>query len=96
MPEQFWGLTPVQFFLMVKAHGEEEARRIEALQMLLAWHAANVMNASGNLKRPISVEKLLGKQKKKQRSNLNPHTKRENFEKLKRELGSHLTLNDRG
>ena len=43
------------------AEGYEYAQDLEMQK--LAWHAANIMNASGHLKRKVTPKKLLGKEK---------------------------------
>jgi len=35
--------------------------RMERTRELLAWHAANVMNSSGMMKRKVTPQKLLGR-----------------------------------
>jgi hypothetical protein len=76
---------------MAEAWAEEEKRRQEVRQHLLAWHAANIMNASGNLKRPVTAEKLLGKKRTGTRSGepvrLSPEEKRKKLEELKKIFG---------
>lgn len=86
-PGEFWELTPREFRLMADGFAEEEKRRFENLHHLLAWHAANVMNASGNLKRPVSVEKLLGKKSRKQGKTLTPEEQKAELERLKKLFG---------
>jgi hypothetical protein len=71
---------------MTEAHAEEQEFFWENIQYLFAWHAANVMNASGNLKRPVSVEKLLGKKKAKKQQK-NKEEQRKELERLKKEFG---------
>jgi hypothetical protein len=44
------------------------------------------MNASGNLKRPVSVEKLLGKKKPKKKP-LDKETQRKELDRLKEQFG---------
>jgi hypothetical protein len=47
------------------------------------------MNASGNLKRPVSVEKLLGKKKPNKKTNkkLDKETQRKELDRLKEQFG---------
>jgi hypothetical protein len=64
--DEFWGhpgdidtgLTLREFDYCVEAY----SRRMEGVQAMMAWHAANIMNVW--TKRPVQPEKLLGKQKK--------------------------------
>jgi hypothetical protein len=44
------------------------------------------MNASGNLKRPVSVERLMGK-KKSQQKQLSPEEKKKELDRLKQIFG---------
>jgi Phage tail assembly chaperone protein, TAC len=85
-PDEFWSMIPREFFLLVEAYNEEVEREFEVYQHLLAWHAANIMNASGNLKRSVTVDKLLGKNKKKKVS-LSREEQKKKLEDLKRKFG---------
>lgn len=49
--------TPAELVAMLEAAREREDERVE----LIAWHCANLMNASGNLKQPVSVASLLSR-----------------------------------
>ena len=51
-------MTPRNFGL--KAEGWLKGR--EADQRLLAWASANVINGCGHVKRPVTVDDLLGEQ----------------------------------
>jgi hypothetical protein len=46
---------------MTHAYYKEQTSRLELDYERTAWLAANIMNASGNLKRPVTVDRLLGK-----------------------------------
>lgn len=46
---------------MTGAYYRQQAARLELDFERTAWLAANIMNASGNLKHPVTVERLLGK-----------------------------------
>lgn len=46
---------------MLEAVDADEADKFELQQRLFAWQTAHLMNASGNMKNRITVEKLLGK-----------------------------------
>jgi hypothetical protein len=53
---------------VVEAVSEEKARQIEVDYHRTAWLAMHIMNTQGRtLKRPVTVEKLLGRDKKKNR-----------------------------
>jgi len=49
--------TPAELTAMLEAARDQEDQTVE----LLAWHCANLMNASGNLKQPVSVAQLLNR-----------------------------------
>jgi hypothetical protein len=85
-PDEFWSMIPREFFLLVESYNAEMEREFEVYQHLLAWHAANIMNASGNLKRSVTVDKLLGKNKKKKVS-LSREEQKKQLEDLKRKFG---------
>jgi hypothetical protein len=85
-PDEFWSMIPREFYLLVESYNAEMEREFEVYQHLLAWHAANIMNASGNLKRSVTVDKLLGKNKKKKLS-LNREEQKKQLEDLKRKFG---------
>jgi hypothetical protein len=57
-PDEFWKLTPNEIFEMAEGYQE----RVDTQMHLLAWHAANIMNI--HLKKKVTVNKLLGKEKK--------------------------------
>ena len=58
-PGEFWLTTPREFACMQRGF-----QKVQEMQMQqIAWHAANIMNASGNLKHPVGVDELLGKKK---------------------------------
>lgn len=85
-PDEFWSMIPREFFFLVESYNAEVEREFEVYQHLLAWHAANIMNASGNLKRSVTVDKLLGKNKKKKVS-LSREEQKKQLEDLKRKFG---------
>jgi hypothetical protein len=85
-PDEFWSMIPREFYLLVESYNAEVEREFEVYQHLLAWHAANIMNASGNLKRSVTVDKLLGKNKKKKVS-LSREEQKKQLEDLKRKFG---------
>ena len=87
MPEEFWKLTPSEFVLMLESHTQEEERFWDNLHHLLAWHAANVMNACGHLKKPVDVDKLLGSKKKDKKKHKTEKDKKQELERLKNEFG---------
>lgn len=51
---------------MIEAVTKEEVRFWEMEYEKTAWLSSNIMNASGNLKKPIDVDMLLGRKKKAQ------------------------------
>lgn len=55
MPNQFWELTPKEFSIMVRQYKIKEHNK----RLLLCWQVANIMNAAGNYKPKITVDKLL-------------------------------------
>lgn len=59
-PNEFWKLTFSELLEMMRYHNEEEAKKIEREEFLIAWQTALLMNATGNYKRAITPEKLLG------------------------------------
>ncbi|WP_264672930.1 phage tail assembly chaperone [Heliophilum fasciatum] len=61
-PDEFWNLTLDELLTMLEAVHEKERELQEAEYNRTAWLAANLMNASGNLKRPVTPDLLLGKQ----------------------------------
>jgi hypothetical protein len=64
-PDEFWNLTYAELNEMLEYYLEEEKLVIEREQYLVAWQTALLMNATGNYKRTITPEKLLGKNKNK-------------------------------
>lgn len=60
-PSEFWSITDLELYEMVEAVLEEEKRQQEAEYWRTAWQTALLMNASGNYKRRITPERLLGK-----------------------------------
>ncbi|PEJ48426.1 phage tail assembly chaperone [Bacillus wiedmannii] len=59
-PDEFWKLTLSELLDMMRYHNEEESRKTEKEEFMLAWQTALLMNATGNYKRAITPEKLLG------------------------------------
>jgi hypothetical protein len=49
---------------MIEAHADEKARQFEADHKLTAWLAMQIMNTQGTLKRPVTLDKMLGKKKR--------------------------------
>lgn len=86
-PSEFWVLTPVEFSLLVEARSEKDNQNWDVFHQFLAWHASNVMNASGNLKKQITPEKLLSKKKTK-RTDKNQTTEqdRKKYDDMKKDL----------
>lgn len=48
---------------VIGAHADEKVRQFEVDHKLTAWLAMNIMNTQGTLKRPVTLDKLLGKKK---------------------------------
>jgi len=77
---------------MVDAYREEKEQFWENARVFLAWHAANVMN-SHFLKKPIDMNKLLGKDTSSKPSNtsnnqtLSKEERKKKLEELKKEFG---------
>lgn len=84
-PNEFWELIPSEFLLMVDAFNEAEERKWDNYQHILAWHAANIMNAAGNLKRPVSIDQLLNKKKKAQK--MDKEIQKQKLNELKKQFG---------
>ena len=57
MPEQFWSLSPFEAGCIVSGGAFRDEREWERA----AFVAACTMNASGNLKKPVTPAQLLGK-----------------------------------
>lgn len=49
---------------VIEAQAGERIRKFKANHKLTAWLAMHIMNTQGTLKRPVTIEKLLGKNKK--------------------------------
>lgn len=75
-PSEFWALTPREFAACNEGYQVRQSNQMR----MLAWHAANVMNASGNLRHPVGVEELLGEKRK-------PVMDKQGFQELKKRLG---------
>jgi len=48
---------------VIEAVANEKARQIETEYHRTAWLAMHIMNTQGTLKRPVTLDKLLGKKK---------------------------------
>ncbi|WP_179865958.1 phage tail assembly chaperone [Bacillus pseudomycoides] len=59
-PNEFWSLTIWELIEMMRYHNEEEAQKLEREEYRIAWQTSLLMNATGNYKRAITPEKLLG------------------------------------
>lgn len=57
MPNEFWCLTPREFWILINGYRVREERVWERT----AWMVAHLMNVSGNLKKAVTVDKLLGR-----------------------------------
>lgn len=67
-PSEFWELTLVEVQELIEAVTKEEVRFWEMEYEKTAWLASNLMNVSGNLKKPMDVDTLLGRKKKQQQN----------------------------
>lgn len=70
---EFWELTPLEILEIAEA----KSKVIDQNIRLVAWQTANLMNC--HTKRRITVDKLLGKNRK-----MMPHELREEIEKLRK------------
>ncbi|CUB09213.1 hypothetical protein BN2127_JRS1_00997 [Bacillus cereus] len=59
-PNEFWNLTLSELVEMIRYHNKEETKKVEREEYTIAWQTALLMNATGNYKRAITPEKLLG------------------------------------
>lgn len=48
---------------VIEAHADDKVRQFETDHHLTAWLAMQIMNTQGTLKRPVTLDKLLGKKK---------------------------------
>ncbi|MBC9785858.1 phage tail assembly chaperone [Heliobacterium chlorum] len=60
LPEQFWSLTLGELLDLIEYRIEHEQQRQAAEYHRTAWLACHIMNTSGNLKRLVTPDKLLG------------------------------------
>lgn len=77
---------------MMRYYNEEEARKTEKEEFMIAWQTALLMNATGNYKRAITPEKLLGLdkngEKKEGTVKVNKEEKNEKLSDLKARFGN--------
>ncbi|MTV51037.1 phage tail assembly chaperone [Heliobacillus mobilis] len=59
-PTEMWGLTLMELIEMAEARNKETVTHYELSYRRTAWLAANLMNAAGTLKQPVTVDLLLG------------------------------------
>lgn len=52
-----------------------------------AWMTAHIMNATGRLKRPVTVARLLGRRRRAAHDKRTPEERRQEWLALKREFG---------
>lgn len=57
LPWEIGRCTTAELAAMLEAAMDRQDEMVE----LLAWHCANLMNASGNLKQPMTVVRLLNR-----------------------------------
>ena len=55
LPDELWSLTPVEAQLAIEARVEMQEQEWKRT----AWATAHIMNATGRLKRPITLQRLL-------------------------------------
>lgn len=85
-PDEFWKLTPRELNLMAEGYTEEQERRLDLQQRLLAWHASNVMNV--HTKKRIKPEDLYKpKDRSKSGNNVTKENRREYLNNLLRKFG---------
>lgn len=51
-------MRPIDFDAYLEAQKTIERKQMQ----LLAWHAANIMNGTGNFKPPLQIEDLIGEE----------------------------------
>ena len=78
MPESFYRLTYGQFLELIEGYKFREQREWDKLAQLASWTTAP------HLKRPVSAKKLLGKEKKKEKTT--PKESKRLVEELKAEM----------
>lgn len=57
--DEFLDLTPWQWALLCEGKRKQEQRRMLYIRDCIAWQTAHLMNATGNFKKPVTVEMLL-------------------------------------
>lgn len=71
-PGEFWDLSPAEILEMYEAKRWWIEEKIDLQQRLIAWHAAIVVNHK-DVKRPrLTVEKLVGDNKREEESQAKP------------------------
>lgn len=85
-PDEFWKLTPRELNLMAEGYTEEQERRLDLHQRLLAWHASNIMNV--HTKKRIKPEDLYKpKDRNKSGNKVTKENRREYLNNLLRKFG---------
>jgi hypothetical protein len=74
--EQFWSLTIAEFNDLVEGYVWREERQMERMAQLAVWITAP------HLKKPWTVEKLLGKKKETEQPKITPEDKKKLFEEM--------------
>jgi hypothetical protein len=87
-PDEFWSLTLSEFTEMVDAYIQDETDRQEREYQKIAWLASNLMNAMGTLKRPVTVDRLLGKRPIQTTRPMTPEEREKALEELKKKFES--------
>lgn len=86
-PDEFWNLTLSEIIDMAEAVVEDEKRKIEEQLWIVAWQTAHLMNATGNFKKTITPEKLLGKSASKEIRYASAEEKKKALEEVKKKFG---------
>ncbi|MFD9628679.1 phage tail assembly chaperone [Peribacillus muralis] len=60
-PDEFWSITLAELVEMYEAVTSDEGEQFTAEHHLLAWQTALLMNATGNYKKQIKPDMLIGK-----------------------------------
>lgn len=84
--DEFWKITPREVFYLCEGYSQE----LELKRTLIAWHAAIVV--SPHVKKPPSVDDLLGKKQRKK--DMNPLEMQQEFNKLEQQLAERRKQKD--
>jgi hypothetical protein len=73
---------------MVDAYIQDETNRQDREYHKIAWLASNLMNAMGTLKRPITVDRLLGRRPTEATRTMTPEEREKALDDLKKKFKS--------